>query len=1320
MKNLFLLIAFLVITFNVSSAKTIHQTYKFQSPEIVSHDDGFVELKFPECFNMGEEGTPLLPYLGCEILLPQGTEAVSVKIVDIHYSGTKDNVKIVPAARQFPISRPAPPDYKPLPDMKVYGADGPYPENVISNLSTQFLAGYSIAIFNICPVEYHPSGNAFRYITSIEIEINIGESKENIVIPARQSPLTIKRLEKIVDNPEMVENYSFSETRDDMADILIITRQMFVATFDQYIQYKTSKGFMVETATTETIYSNYPGADNQEKIRNCIIDYYQNKGIQYVILGGDADAANNNDNIVPHRGFYVNTGFGTIDADIPSDLYYGCLDGNWNSNGNNHYGEPGEEDLFAEVYVGRFCIDNYSELNHMISKMIKYSETPVVNDIEKALMIGEQLDGSTWGGNYKEEIADGCSNYGFTTVGIPDYFNINRLYEMSGSWSKNDVFSQFSNFGCHLLNHLGHSANNYNMKMYNSDVTTGHFQNNGTNHGLVIGYSQGCYNGAFDNRDTQTGYGSDCFAEKITTVETAEVATIGNSRYGWYQQNSTNGASQYFDRQFFDAIFSENITQIGAVNSDSKEDNASFITSGPVMRWCAYETNLFGDPSMDIWTAQPGELTVTFPQAIPMGMNSIDVETDAPYARIGLMQDNALIGRAVADENGNATVELFQPVSSDDNIAIAVTAHNKLPFNDVITVITDQPYVVFDSYTINDENGNNNGIPEYGEEIGIGLGMTNLGNVATENVVVTLSSGDPYITLPGSGVDFGNFNAGETVFLENAFAASIADNIPDQHEISIGVEAVSGQTWTSDFNLTVNAPQIKIASFTIDDATGNGNGLPDPGETVTFKFQLVNEGHAISPGIAMSCNTANSDLTLANTSASFGPLMEGQSCTMNFVGSVNLSAPYGSIAVLETSVEYGAYEYSENFTCKIGVITEDFETGDFSRFNWEFFGTQPWEITSSVVQQGVYSIKSGTISHNQSSGIKLQVTVETEDTISFYRKISSEPGYDFLTFYIDNEIKGNWSGDEAWAKVSFPISAGEHTFKWSYHKDPGVSTGEDCAWIDFVQFPPVVVSLLFAGSDVVLCAGDIFSTTATGNYIDDILWETSGSGTFADPTQLNTDYTPSEEDINNGSVTLTVTAAGLNNNTLSDDLQITFTDVPSVPTTPTGDTEVCTNYGETYYYHINTCPNAETYIWELVPAEAGTIDGNGRNVAVTWTPDFEGTVQIHVKSANNCGESDFSESLTIEASVCSGIPETSSTALGIWPNPNNGLFTITMSHEVPFLDCSVYNSLGRLVYHNRFGRNSTFVIDLTGQPAGVYYLQANDDKNIHRQKVLIR
>jgi len=222
------------------------------------------------------------------------------------------------------------------------------------------------------------------------------------------------------------------------------------------------------------------------------------------------------------------------------------------------------------------------------------------------------------GGDYMDEITEGSSNNGVTTVGFAENISISKLYDRDGGWNKYNVFNEINSDGVHLMNHLGHSNVQYNMKMNNSDLNTSNFQNDGITRGFVIGYSQGCYNGSFDNRETGGNYSNgDCFAEKITTIATAEVACIANSRYGWYSPGGTGSTSQFVHRQFCDAIFGEEIFTIAYINSDSKEDNAVRFNSSGNMRWVVYQTNLFGDPSLDIWTDIPVEITPTYADVIP-------------------------------------------------------------------------------------------------------------------------------------------------------------------------------------------------------------------------------------------------------------------------------------------------------------------------------------------------------------------------------------------------------------------------------------------------------------------------------------------------------------------------------------------------------------------------------------------------------------------------------------------------------------------------------------------------------------------------------
>ncbi|MBA7632869.1 hypothetical protein ES703_40424 [subsurface metagenome] len=143
-----------------------------------------------------------------------------------------------------------------------------------------------------------------------------------------------------------------------------------------------------------------------------------------------------------------------------------------------------------------------------------------------------------------------------------------------------------------------------------------------------------------------------------------------------------------------------------------------------------------------------------------------------------------------------------------------------------------------------------------------------------------------------------------------------------------------------------------------------------------------------------------------------------------------------------------------SFTTRAVANVEDFETGDFSKFPWEHYGdeTWTWDVTSRQKHSGAYSANAGSIDHDQST--TLQVTVDCRSgNISFYRKVSSELGYDYLKFYIDGVEKGKWSGEEDWAEVSFGVTAGTRTFEWTYSKDGSESEGDDTTWIDDIVFP---------------------------------------------------------------------------------------------------------------------------------------------------------------------------------------------------------------------------------------------------------------------------
>jgi hypothetical protein len=132
--------------------------------------------------------------------------------------------------------------------------------------------------------------------------------------------------------------------------------------------------------------------------------------------------------------------------------------------------------------------------------------------------------------------------------------------------------------------------------------------------------------------------------------------------------------------------------------------------------------------------------------------------------------------------------------------------------------------------------------------------------------------------------------------------------------------------------------------------------------------------------------------------------------------------------------------------------TEDFETGDFGKFPWEYSGNNFWDVTPAEKYSGAYSAQAGQIGNGGS--VSLIVNVDcVPGNIKFARKVSSELGFDFFKFYIDGVEVYRSSGIREWDEVSFPVEEGSRTFKWTYSKDSSLSRGDDTVWIDDIKFP---------------------------------------------------------------------------------------------------------------------------------------------------------------------------------------------------------------------------------------------------------------------------
>ena len=315
--------------------------------------------------------------------------------------------------------------------------------------------------------------------------------------------------------------------------------------------------------------------------------------------------------------------------------------------------------------------------------------------------------------------------------------------------------------------------------------------------------------------------------------------------------------------------------------------------------------------------------------------------------------------------------------------------------------------------------------------------------------------------------------------------------------------------------------------------------------------------------------------------------------------------------------------FSQNNTKAESI--EDWETGDFSQYEWQFGGNADWLITDQNQYEGVYSAQSGDINDGQTSALSLDYEVYASDTLSFWYKVSSESGWDYLRFYVDGNLLDSWSGEVPWNQASYVISAGTHNFTWEYYKDFSVSSGLDACWIDYIVFPPMEIEAGFYADTTVICKNDVvfFYDQSIGPVTE---WNWIFEGAVP---QTSTDQNPvvAYPTVGEWDVFLEV-SDGIESATLYMGSYMTVSTTPDPAPTPAGISFLCASWGNTSYTTTGMSGITE-YDWMIDPPEAGTISGGGTNITVVWENDFLGEADLMVAAINYCGIGQYSVPLTI-------------------------------------------------------------------------------------------
>jgi len=683
------------------------------------------------------EGSPNLPFKYVRLIIPSNSEAESVILNKYEMQRINLSGKIEPA--QSPVRTGRPDENIKYVDANeaIYSSDAAFPTNMAEIVDVRDFGGNKVVIIKVYPFQYYPKSNVLEFYKNLEISLLCKTSKDN----SRKSTPSIvdhQILYDLVDNKDDIDKFSINSSTSEPIvstrgaqnglgyEYVIITNEALVPAFERFANWKRRKGMTVGIITIEYIKAQYSGDltsgiyDIPGKVRQFLKNSYA-AGTRYVLIGGD-------ENIVPARYACVNENNDTYDYKIPTDYYYSELNGNWNYDGDQYYGEyQGDKVTFdQQLYVGRLLCSTKEHVNNWTYKVFLYEKNPGRGDFPYLRKLfftqADQLQQGSWDNHVYPKM-----NSIFTTKTVfneklngVDNPNSPQLPQFpSGTNVMNELNNNyglvsFMGHGCPTdvaIATVGLNNNSYpKLRIYTYDnikqdihgvneYSNGGSLKNMANDGYPnINYSVSCDNIPYDKLSPwPEDRVDDSFGEVLTSIyRTGSVAFLGNTRSGWIDN------SKYLFGYFADAIRNGNLS-LGKAEAISK---TYLTTSNFYDRFLVFTHNLIGCPEMKMWTTTPSKFTSA---SILRSGNTVTVNANVSGSKICVMSST---------DNG---ASYYQVINSTTQYSFA-----NVPVSYTVTITKDNyiPYIYASDLTIQNQTYNS------------GDYFFNAGNITLNNVTI--------------------------------------------------------------------------------------------------------------------------------------------------------------------------------------------------------------------------------------------------------------------------------------------------------------------------------------------------------------------------------------------------------------------------------------------------------------------------------------------------------------------------------------------------------------------------------------------------------
>jgi hypothetical protein len=819
-----------------------------------------------------EQGRPELPLFATSLIIP-GEANMNIEVVSSNFIEYQD-VLIAPSKGNF--DRTIDPTTVAYEFGPQYNRNEFFPNSTTNLRQPYIVRDYRGQTVLINPFVYNPVTKVLRVYYDITLNVfEVGTSKINVLSSNADSEIIDSRFNNIYQHHFL--NYQAPANRYDAlnehGNMLIISYGDFMDEMAPYIEWRTKTGTAIEMVDVAEI-----GGASQ--IKTYIADYYNTNGLTFVMLIGDSQQ-------VPSSSTGGND----------SDVNYSYIVGN---------------DHYPDVFVGRFSAETTDHVATMVERTIAYERNPVDGDwYTNAIGIGSSQGPGDDNEMDYEHIRNIHSNklFPFTYTYGFEFFDGSQGGEDAPGNPNPGIIADAINGGATIINYVGHGSDN--------SWSTSGFSNSNVNSltntdKLPFIISVACVNGNF--------VGQDCFAEAWLRAEdngkpSGAVATIMSTiNQSW--DPPMHGQDEMND--ILGETYDDNIKRTfgGITMNGCMAMNDQYGSGGNTMTdtW-----TIFGDPSLMIRTATPQLMTVDHMATVFIGATSLSVSANAEGGIATLSMNGEIIGSAIV-EGGSAVIN-FDALSDVGIMDLVVTGFNYIPYESIVEIVPAAgAYIVYAENIVNDASGNNDGLVDYNESILLSVSLSNIGTDEATGVNATISTENEFITITDNTESYGTIGAESTVNMEDAFAFDVANNIPDGSLIKINVSAVDGsgkEVWESSFSLIAHAAELNFNTFTIDDATGNGNGKIDPGENVDITVNFSNTGTSEAYNVLANLVSSSSYITVNTNEVVVGNLSPAANADAIFNITADAEVPDGT-----------AVEFNLNMTADYDISA----TANFSAF----------------------------------------------------------------------------------------------------------------------------------------------------------------------------------------------------------------------------------------------------------------------------------------------------------------------------------------------------------------------------------------------------